>query len=192
MNKTTLAVGLLAIPHDLVGARPQRDSRLSTVIVGMNFHLGVIMHRLVLMCSLLAAPILAQAQTSQTCAPVTEQQVKGFFDRWNASLKTLNPDEVLKNYASDAILLPTVSNQPRLTQAERRDYFVHFLENKPQGVIDQRVIRLGCNDAIDSGLYTFTMGDGKTVPARYTFVYSYQDGKWLIVSHHSSAMPEKK
>jgi hypothetical protein len=90
------------------------------------------MRRLILMCILLAAPALAQAQMSQTCAPVTEQQVKGFFDRWNASLKTLNPDEVLKNYASDAILLPTVSNQPRLSQAERRDYFVHFLENKPQ------------------------------------------------------------
>jgi uncharacterized protein (TIGR02246 family) len=150
------------------------------------------MRRLILTCILLAAPTLAQAQTSQTCASVTEQQVKGFFDRWNASLKTLKPDEVLKNYASDAILLPTVSNQPRLTQTERRDYFVHFLENKPQGVIDQRVIRLGCNDAIDSGLYTFTMGDGKKVRARYTFVYNYQDGQWLIVSHHSSAMPEKE
>jgi len=123
---------------------------------------------------------------------VTEQQVKGLFDRWNASLKTLKPDEVLNNYAPDAILLPTVSNRPRLTQAERRDYFVHFLENKPQGVIDQRVIRLGCNDAIDSGLYTFTMGDGKKVRARYTFVYNYQNGQWLIVSHHSSAMPEKE
>jgi len=149
------------------------------------------MRRLILTCIVLAAPALAQAQTSQSCAPVTEQQTKGFFDRWNASLKTLNPDEVLKNYASDAILLPTVSNQPRLTQAERRDYFVHFLENKPQGMIDQRVIRLGCNDAIDSGLYTFTMGDGKKVRARYTFVYNYLDGQWLIVSHHSSAMPEK-
>ena len=121
------------------------------------------MRRLILTCILLAAPTLAQAQISQTCAPVTEQQVKGLFDRWNASLKTLKPDEVLKNYASDAVLLPTVSNKPRLTQAERRDYFVNFLENKPQGVIDKRVIRLGCNDAINSGLYTFTMGDGKKV-----------------------------
>src|SRR4051794_9390270 len=83
--------------------------------------------------------------------------------------------------------------EPAAAHADRaRDYFVHFLENKPQGAIDQRVIRLGCNDAIDSGLYTFTMGDGKRVRARYTFVYNYQDGQWLIVSHHSSAMPEKE
>jgi len=32
------------------------------------------MRRLILTCILLAAPTLAQAQTSQTCAPVTEQQ----------------------------------------------------------------------------------------------------------------------
>ena len=162
------------------------------VMVRINFRRGFIMRRLILTCVLLASPTFAQAQTSQTCAPVTEQQVKGLFDRWNASLKTLKADEVLKNYAPDAILLPTVSNQPRLTQAERLDYFVHFLESKPQGVIDQRVIRLGCNDAIDSGLYTFTMGDGKKVRARYSFAYSYQNGQWLIVSHHSSAMPEKE
>ena len=150
------------------------------------------MRHVILTCILLAVPTLAPAQTSQTCAPVTEQQVKGFFDRWNASLKSLKPDEVLSNYAPDAILLPTVSNQPRLTQAERRDYFAHFLENKPQGVIDQRVIHLGCNDALDSGVYTFTMGDGTKVRARYTFAYSYQNSQWLIVSHHSSAMPEKE
>ena len=84
-----------------------------------------------------------------------------------------------------------MSNTPRLTQAERRDYFVHFLENKPQGVVDRRVIRLGCNDALYSGLYTFTFGNGTKVQARYTYVYDYIDGQWLIVSHHSSAMPER-
>ena len=140
--------------------------------------------------TMIALPALAD--TSMTCKTVTESDIGGLFDRWNTSLKTLNPDEVVKNYATDAILLPTVSNKPRLTQDERRDYFVHFLENHPVGEINMRLIKIGCNDALDAGIYTFTFGNGSKVKARYTFTYLLQDGKWLISSHHSSAMPEKE
>ena len=139
----------------------------------------------------LAAVSTASADTNMTCKATSEADIKGLFDRWNNSLKTGNPDEVVKNYAPDAILLPTVSNNPRLTQEERRDYFVHFLENKPVGEINLRVIKIGCNDAIDAGTYTFTFGNGDKVRARYTYTYTLHDGKWLISSHHSSAMPEK-
>jgi uncharacterized protein (TIGR02246 family) len=134
----------------------------------------------------------AFADTSIRCKSVSERDIGGLFDRWNASLKTGKPDEVIKNYANDAILLPTVSNKPRLTQAERRDYFVHFLENHPVGEINMRRIKIGCNDALDTGIYTFTFGNGNKVRARYTFTYALENGKWLISSHHSSAMPEKE
>ena len=134
----------------------------------------------------------ALADTSMTCKAVKESDISGLFDRWNASLKTGKPDEVVKNYATDSILLPTVSNKPRLTQDERRDYFVHFLENHPVGEINMRRIKIGCNDALDAGIYTFTFGNGSKVKARYSFTYVLQDGKWLISSHHSSAMPEKE
>jgi len=151
--------------------------------------------------SLLSASIFAfcfsapvPAQETQTCAPVTKEQVAGLFDRWNASLQTKNPDEVVKNSAPDAVLLPTVSNKPRTSPPEIRDYFVHFLEKSPKGSINSRTVHTGCNDAYDVGTYTFTVKDsgGNTsqVPARYTFVYELRNGKWLIVHHHSSAMPE--
>jgi uncharacterized protein (TIGR02246 family) len=139
-------------------------------------------------------PVAAQAQEIQKCEPVTKEQVASLFDRWNASLQTKNPDEVVKNYAPDAVLLPTVSNKPRTNPQEIRDYFVHFLEKSPKGAIDTRTVHTGCNDAYDVGTYTFTVTDatGKVsqVPARYTFVYELRDGKWLIAHHHSSAMPE--
>ena len=127
---------------------------------------------------------------AQTCTPVTDRQIAALFDRWNASLATGDPDKVIANYASDGVLLPTVSNQPRTNLLEIRDYFVKFLKSKPQGTIDQRIIKIGCNIAQDVGTYTFKFGDGKTVNARYTFVYEWEDGKWLIAHHHSSSMPE--
>jgi uncharacterized protein (TIGR02246 family) len=135
------------------------------------------------------SPALAPAQN---CAPVTEQQVASLFDRWNASLATGNPHKVAENYASQSILLPTVSNKPRLTVAEKEDYFEHFLENRPSGKVDQRFIKLGCNTALDAGLYTFTFAKtGAVVKARYSYTYENIGGRWLITSHHSSAMPEK-
>lgn len=85
-----------------------------------------------------------------------------------------------------------MSNKPRLTPGEKEDYFHHFLENRPSGKIDMRVVEIGCNTAVDSGLYTFAFATtGATVSARYTFTYRWDGSKWLITSHHSSAMPEK-
>ena len=129
---------------------------------------------------------------SETCHAVSEKEIAALFDRWNASLKTGEPKKVVANYASKSILLPTVSNKPRLTAAEKEDYFVHFLEKKPVGKIDFRSIEIDCNTAIDAGLYTFSFSDGSTVKARYTYTYKWEGKQWLITSHHSSAMPEKE
>jgi hypothetical protein len=117
--------------------------------------------------------------------------VAGLFDRWNASLQTGDPGKVVANYAAKSILLPTVSNKPRLTADEKVDYFEHFLARKPVGSIDSRSIEIDCNTAIDAGLYTFRFGDGSEVKARYSFTYKWDGKQWLITSHHSSAMPEK-
>jgi len=133
----------------------------------------------------------AQTQTGATCAPVNEKEVAALFDRWNDSLRTLDPDKVVANYATDGVLLPTVSNQARTNPAEIRDYFVKFLKGAPQGKIDRRIIKIGCNVAQDVGTYSFKFKDGQTVNARYTYVYEWQNGKWLIAHHHSSAMPER-
>ncbi len=134
----------------------------------------------------------APAASTQTCAPINEQQVASLFDRWNASLATGNPHKVVENYAPTSLLLPTVSNKPRYSAAEKEDYFEHFLHDSPSGKIEQRFVSIGCNTAVDAGLYTFTFAKtGAVVKARYSYTYAYMGEKWLITSHHSSAMPEK-
>jgi len=81
----------------------------------------------------------------------------------------------------------------RRPPAEKEDYFHHFLENRPSGTIDLRTIELGCNTAVDAGLYTFTFAKtGAKVSGRYTYTYRWNGSEWLITSHHSSAMPEKE
>lgn len=131
-----------------------------------------------------------RAASTASCVAADRAQIAALFDRWNASLATGSPDRVTANYAPDAVLLPTVTNEPRTTPAEIRDYFVKFLKNKPQGTIDKRVIKIDCNVAQDVGTYTFRFADGSSVKARYTYVYQWRDGQWLIAHHHSSAMPE--
>ena len=122
-------------------------------------------------------------------------QIQALFADWNTALATGDPQKVADRYAPNAVLLPTVSNQVRSTRAEIVDYFEHFLQSKPSGtILDSHVAVLDADDAIDAGTYRFALTkDGKptTVDARYTFVYEKIDGKWLIVNHHSSAMPEK-
>jgi uncharacterized protein (TIGR02246 family) len=135
----------------------------------------------------------AQATRTQSCKVTTEQEIASLFDRWNQSLQTGDPHKVVANYAERSILLPTVSNKPRLTPAEKEDYFHHFLENRPSGKIDLRFVEIGCNTAVDAGLYTFTFAKTRAVVSgRYSYTYRWDGSKWLITSHHSSVMPEKK
>ncbi|MEU0383498.1 SgcJ/EcaC family oxidoreductase [Streptomyces chartreusis] len=128
---------------------------------------------------------------------VTKSQVLGLFDQWNAALQTGDPQKVADLYAKDAVLLPTVSNNVRTDRAEIVDYFEHFLQNKPVGTKVESVVNvLDRNTAIDTGVYEFALTDHETgakstVKARYTYAYEKQpNGKWLIVNHHSSKMPE--
>ncbi|KRB93733.1 SgcJ/EcaC family oxidoreductase [Noviherbaspirillum sp. Root189] len=138
-------------------------------------------------------PNNTQVSRTEACKITSEQEIAALFDRWNQSLQTGDPHKVATNYAERSILLPTVSDKPRLTVAEKEDYFHHFLADRPSGKIDLRSMYLGCNSAVDAGLYTFTFArTGAVVSARYTYTYTWNGSTWLITSHHSSAMPEKK
>ena len=143
--------------------------------------------------SISSTPSTAQTTKTESCKTTTEQEIAALFDKWNNSLQTGDPHKVVANYATKSILLPTVSNKPRLTPAEKEDYFHHFLADKPFGKIDFRAIELGCNTAVDAGLYTFTFAKtGAVVRGRYSYTYRWDGSQWFITSHHSSKMPESK
>ena len=121
----------------------------------------------------------------------SKKEIASLFDRWNKWLKSGDPDQVVKNYARNSILLATLANKPRLTVAEKKSYFKFFLTNKPSGKINYRKVEIGYDTAVDAGIYTFTFAKtGAVVKARYTFTYRFNKNKWLITCHHSSRMPE--
>lgn len=112
---------------------------------------------------------------------MSDKEVNEIFNLWNDALATLDPDTVAKRYAKETILLPTVSDEPRKDYDSIKAYFVDFLKKKPQGVLlDSKVIK-GENYALDAGVYEFTMGaTGDKVKARYTYLYTFEDGEWKI------------
>ena len=121
---------------------------------------------------------------------MSDSHIAALFEEWNTALQTGEPKNVTALYESNAILLPTISNQVRHNHEEIEDYFIHFLAKGPKGVINESNIRTFGNIAINSGIYTFTFSAGNSVQARFTYVYRWNGQRWLIVEHHSSALPE--
>jgi len=140
---------------------------------------------------LLSTGMQAHAVASERCQALSEDEALGLFGHWNASLQTGDPERVADLYNAQAVLLPTVSETPRLTREARIDYFRHFLANRPSGKLDSHHLQTGCNTATLAGLYTFDFAaSGQQVAARYTFTYRWDGKAWLINHHHSSLLPQ--
>lgn len=105
------------------------------------------------------------------------------------------PDKILPLYAEDAVLWGTISPKIRSDKAGLTDYFVNACKALPKLTVEFKEphIRIyGGDTAINSGYYDLSYekeGKKETLPARYSFTLVKKGGKWLIVDHHSSAMP---
>lgn len=147
----------------------------------------------------LAVPAIGHAKApakaqGKTCAPVTTAAVESQFKLFNDAFATKNPDTVTALFAKDGVLLATVSNTPRTTPEAIKDYFVSFLKGAPVGTINTSTVKLGCNMAARMGTWTVALtnqnsGMRNDVKARYTFIYTYENGAWKIAHLHSSMMP---
>ncbi|HEX9275156.1 MAG TPA: SgcJ/EcaC family oxidoreductase [Casimicrobiaceae bacterium] len=113
---------------------------------------------------------------------------------WAQALGEDDPDKVLPLYSDDAVLWGTLSPTLRADRAALRDYFVAAFKALPELKVSfgDHLIRVYGGTAINTGYYTFSYvkeGQNKQLPARYSFAYVKSGERWLIVDHHSSAMP---
>jgi len=126
-----------------------------------------------------------------------EKLVKDAYYQWCASIGKAHGDPkiVTQYYAHSAILLPTLSEKILINEHHGLDaYFKKLTSHQNIKCTPQKLItRMYKETAINTGLYKFSYTDhGKTlnIPARFTFVYKNEDGKWLIIKHHSSKLPK--
>jgi len=114
--------------------------------------------------------------------------------RWAQALGEDDPDKILPFYSEDAVLWGTLSPTVRADRAALRDYFVTAFKVLPglKVAFGEQLIRIYGATAVNTGYYTFSYlkdGETRSVAARYSFTYVKNGDQWLIVDHHSSAMP---
>ena len=136
-----------------------------------------------LLVILISAPLLAD----------TAQDVEAATQQWIAAFNRKSQTDIVALYAKDAVFFGTTSPVLRDTPELVKDYFKSLpsLGDSTIAVGEHRVQVFG-DVAINTGFYTrSSTQDGKVVqnPARFTFVYQLRQGKWMIVEHHSSALP---
>jgi uncharacterized protein (TIGR02246 family) len=147
-----------------------------------------------IMKKLLATTMFVMLAATSAVAGEREE-VDAAFAEWRSALSGGKAENVVKLYDEDAVLLATLANEPITNQKSRTAYFT-TLTAKPKlsAAVNKEFVKLlDDNSAIISGVYTFSFEEnGKTVqiPARYSFVYEKENGKWMIVQHHSSQMPQ--
>ena len=144
--------------------------------------------------SVLGATFLLLAFVATDASAGPKEDVAAATTKWGDTLGQNDPDKVVALYAPDAVLWGTLSPTLRADRAALRDYFVGAFKALPnlKVTFGEQVIRVYGTTAINTGYYTFSFvrdGEPKTLPARYSFAFVKDGENWMIVDHHSSAMP---
>jgi len=129
------------------------------------------------------------AQTSTPTPPAADMQA------WADAFNSRDPKRIVALYAPDAAFWGTTAKALATTPESIWAYFKDAGERPWTRVtIDAQHARVYGDIAIVSGAYTFAdVRDGAVTnvrPARFTFVFRRDGGRWAIVDHHSSRVPE--
>ena len=134
----------------------------------------------------LGTPALVRAGPTEEVAAATQAWVDG--------MNSHHKERVVALYDQKAVLWGTRSTALRDNAATVSDYF-KILDTVPPSykvALEEQRIRVYGDIAINTGSYTFSeLRDDKPFvrPARFTLVFLNRSGRWMIVDHHSSALP---
>src|SRR5512137_2090458 len=105
--------------------------------------------------------------------------------KWAEAIRSRVPENVMELYHSDGILWGTLSPIVRHGFHPIHEYFVSFLKrDELKCEFEENIVREYGEFLFHSGSYVFTWKAGKNiilVPARFSFVFKKESGKWLIL-----------
>jgi uncharacterized protein (TIGR02246 family) len=138
---------------------------------------------------LCAAVLVAMPASLRAQAPSAALQA------WVDAFNSRDPKRIVALYAPDAVFWGTTAKTIATTPESIWAYFKDAGQRpRTRVTIDAQHERIYGDMAVVSGAYTFSDArDGVATnvrPARYTFVFRRVGGRWLIVDHHSSRVPE--
>lgn len=133
-------------------------------------------------CQSMSSPETAKAEVGQAA------------QNWATAFNSCDSVKATTLYDSEPVLWGTVAPVIITSPAGVQQYFERVCSSnpKPRVVFGEQHIRVYGDTAINSGAYTFTVfpgGQPFQFPARFSFTYRKRGGQWLIVDHHSSALP---
>ena len=133
----------------------------------------------------------SEAPIHGTC---DEASVRATTEAWISAFNASDLPGMSALYDAQAHLWGTTS--PVLISSPQgiAGYFsaVFALQPAPGMALNDVRVRLYGDTAISTGGYTLALGAAaqrRAIPARFSFVYRRNAGRWLIVDHHSSATP---
>lgn len=112
--------------------------------------------------------------------------------KWTEAVASGQVEAIVALYASDAVLVPTLSNEIVADQEGRRRYFEFLLsDGAPTCTVGSEKTRIAgeLGNVTIGGTYTFcfrSTAAREKVPARFLFTFEEIAAHWLITAHHSS------
>ena len=140
--------------------------------------------------------ILTTALLSFDCAHALDarEEIGQATRQWESAFNSRDAARVLALYAEDAVLWGTMSKEIASTPPQVARYFSEATARPDMRVsLGEQHIRIYGDFAVNTGTYMFSdvrEGRAVTFPARFTFAFSRRDGRWAIVDHHSSRLPQ--
>lgn len=142
----------------------------------------------------LSCPAFAREQApAMAITSLSLPELDSVITDWKNAVEGGDAKAIMALYDKNAIMISTFVQKPLVGSEAILGYYKKVLTNPDvRVVIEEEHPRKFGDMAVNTGRYTLSYtqeGEDIIVPARFSFTYQLQGKKWIIVDHHSSAVP---